>query len=281
MFGYVNICKDELKIKDYNTYKAYYCGLCKMLGKRHNQLLRFALNYDFTFLAIMADALSDAPTAFALEGCVRRLGKRKTVTKANKLDFAVDMNVLLAYYKLKDDIFDNKSPKALVASIPFALRARRIKEKYKELSSLIALSLKRLSFLEETQCDVIDKTAHEFAVILEAMFGEANPALRRFGYLLGRLIYIIDACDDMAKDYKNGNYNPAILQYGYEGLRTEEISLKMQDTLYYSLSELAEEYQKLDIKKNKAITDNVIYLGMRAQCDIIINERKKEHEKSL
>ena len=26
MFGYVTIRKDDLKVKDYNKYQAYYCG---------------------------------------------------------------------------------------------------------------------------------------------------------------------------------------------------------------------------------------------------------------
>ena len=29
MFGYVTIRKDDLKVKDYNKYQAYYCGLCQ------------------------------------------------------------------------------------------------------------------------------------------------------------------------------------------------------------------------------------------------------------
>ena len=59
MFGYVNVYKDELKIKDYNIYKAYYCGLCKALGRRHNQTSRLLLNYDFAFLALLCDSLKE------------------------------------------------------------------------------------------------------------------------------------------------------------------------------------------------------------------------------
>ena len=31
MFGYVVINKPELKIKDYDKYQEYYCGLCQSL----------------------------------------------------------------------------------------------------------------------------------------------------------------------------------------------------------------------------------------------------------
>ena len=51
MFGYVNAYKDLLRVCDYNVFRGYYCGLCKQLGKSFNQLTRFGLSYDMTFLA--------------------------------------------------------------------------------------------------------------------------------------------------------------------------------------------------------------------------------------
>ncbi len=275
MFGYVNIYKDELKIKDYNTYRAYYCGLCKMLGKKHNQLVRLALNYDLTFLAVITDSLSNEPCDISRQGCLRKLGKRQTVKNAHGLEFAADMNVLLAYYKLKDDIRDSHSLKALVSVFPFWVRYLGIRKRHKKICDVTSTSLMRLSFLEDTECDIIDKAANEFAVILEAMFKEVNPVLEKFGYMLGRIIYIMDALDDMDEDYKKSRYNPAVLQYGYKGEFTEEIKSKMTDILYFSLGELSTEYENLDIKKNKAIIDNIIYLGLRAKCDII-NERNNK-----
>ena len=35
MFGYVMVNKPELKVKDYEKYHGYYCGLCRRLKKRH------------------------------------------------------------------------------------------------------------------------------------------------------------------------------------------------------------------------------------------------------
>ena len=40
MFGYVGIYKDELKVKDYRLFQAYYCGLCKELGKSFRPALQ-------------------------------------------------------------------------------------------------------------------------------------------------------------------------------------------------------------------------------------------------
>ncbi len=273
MFGYVNVYKDELKIKDYNTYRAYYCGLCKALGKKHSQISRLTLSYDFTFLLLLLDSVKDTPTVMSNEGCIKRIGKRKTVKEANGLEFSADMNLIFTYLKLRDDLFDNKSPKAFFSMLPFYVRARKLSKKYPELCEKTKLHLKRLTFLEKTSCDEIDKVAHEFAVILEVMFGTLDQSLSALGYILGRLIYIMDACDDLSSDYKKGSYNPLIYQYGYGKTDTVKIKEQITTLIYMSLSALAEEYQKLDIKKNKPLLDNIIYLGLRARCDLIINER--------
>ena len=71
MFGYVHINKDELKIREYNVYKSYYCGLCKALGKRYNQLVRLGLSFDMTFLAILADSLCEDMPVIKKDGCIK------------------------------------------------------------------------------------------------------------------------------------------------------------------------------------------------------------------
>lgn len=249
MFGYVTVLKDELKIKDYTTYRAYYCGLCHQIGKSHNQLSRLGLNYDLTALAIILDSLSDKPTEFYKAGCIKKFGKRPTKCSDENLKYAADMNVLLAYFKLLDDIKDNRSIKALVGIIPFALRAKRLKKKYPKLYEKVKVSLERLSFLEKANCDVIDKVAHESAVLTQAIFEEHEPLLASLGYSLGRFVYIIDAYDDMEDDYKNKNYNPAVLQYSYNGTMTEEIRKNISDNLYFTLFDVSEQYKKISIKK--------------------------------
>ena len=281
MFGYVNVYKDELKIKDYNIYKAYYCGLCKTLGKRHNQTSRLLLNYDFAFLALLCDSLKEEKSIFSREGCVKRIGKRLTVKHSHKLDFVADMNLYFTYLKLKDDISDNKSVKAFFAVLPFLLKASKIKKCYPELCEKSEIHLKRLSFLEKDKCEIIDKVAHEFASILEAMFVEADPKLKEIGYVLGRFIYIVDACDDMISDYKKGTYNPLCMQYEFDGTCTKQMKEELQTLLYNSLSDLADAYGKLKILKNKTLLDNIIYRGIRAKCDYILNERMIDDERSV
>ena len=62
MFGYVVINKPELKIKDYEAYQSYYCGLCRSLKKRHGFLGQMTLNYDMTMAVILLSGLYEPET---------------------------------------------------------------------------------------------------------------------------------------------------------------------------------------------------------------------------
>ena len=57
MFGYIQANNRELKIKDFETYRSYYCGLCHTLKKRYGRRGQLLLNYDMTFLALVLTGL--------------------------------------------------------------------------------------------------------------------------------------------------------------------------------------------------------------------------------
>ncbi|MBQ7901463.1 MAG: hypothetical protein IJ365_05825, partial [Clostridia bacterium] len=130
MFGYINIYKDELKVKEYNDFRSYYCGLCKALGKRYNQLVRLGLNYDLTFLAILLDSMYDEQAKCDKLGCIKNLAKKKTVIDNKAVDFAADMSIILTYYKLADDVRDDKSIKAFFAAVPYWFAVKKLKCDY-------------------------------------------------------------------------------------------------------------------------------------------------------
>ena len=41
MFGYILPERPELKIREYEYFRAYYCGVCKSIAIRYGQLPRF------------------------------------------------------------------------------------------------------------------------------------------------------------------------------------------------------------------------------------------------
>ena len=60
MFGYLQIQKSELLVREYEAYKAVYCGLCRQMGKDYSVFTRFTLSYDCTFYAMLLKT-ADAP----------------------------------------------------------------------------------------------------------------------------------------------------------------------------------------------------------------------------
>ena len=48
--------------------------------------------------------------------------------------------------------------------------------------------------------------------------------------------------------------------------------------LYHYLADMMNAYDLLDIKKNKAIIENIIFMGLRQRTDRLLKERELEHE---
>ena len=121
MFGYVKVCKPELKIKEFEFYKAVYCSLCKQLGKEYGPLARLTLNYDFTFLALLSMALDDENYTACRKRCTcNPLKKCNYICEKEQLSFPSGAAMIMLYYKLLDNIADEKGFKKLGCLILFA-----------------------------------------------------------------------------------------------------------------------------------------------------------------
>ena len=68
MFGYVTPEKPEMKVKEFESYRAMYCGLCKQLKADYGFLPRMLLNYDLVTVALLADGLSGETGSPCREG---------------------------------------------------------------------------------------------------------------------------------------------------------------------------------------------------------------------
>ena len=62
MFGYVTIRKDDLKVRDYDKYQAYYCGLCQDIKESCGKAGQATLTFDMTFLSILLTGLYECET---------------------------------------------------------------------------------------------------------------------------------------------------------------------------------------------------------------------------
>ena len=149
MFGYVNAYKDLLRVCDYNVFRGYYCGLCKQLGKKFNQLTRFGLSYDMTFLAILMSSLEDKKIDIKMQNCIaHQISKRPVIKDDDGISYSADMSVVLTYMKLKDDWADERSIKSF-ARVAYFFPMKNCAKKYPTQYKSIKETLAALSKLEK------------------------------------------------------------------------------------------------------------------------------------
>lgn len=268
MFGYVNAYKDLLRVCDYNVFRGYYCGLCKQLGKSFNQLTRLGLSYDMTFLAILLSSLEGKGFDLKYEKCIAHpVSKRPVIKGDDSIIYSADMSVILTYMKLKDDWDDEHSPKTL-GRVAYFFAMKKTAKKYPAQYKSIKDNLQRLSHLENANCQNLDEVADCFGNLLKSIFDKNgnSKSLSWLGYHIGRFIYITDAYNDIENDIKNKSYNPFVSMYG-NNMKKEDFKQTVIGSLEFTLSEISNAYNLLDIKKNKELLDNIIYLGLRKNLD--------------
>jgi len=275
MFGYVMPLKCECKVRDYTLYQAYYCGLCKTIHRRYGQLPRFVLDYDCTFLGLLLAGIHGTEPC-TMERCgFKPLKKKQPVAvKSQALDYAADINVLLAWYKCADDWNDEHKFSALVGRTALNAAAKKAEALQPKAALAIKAGIAALSELEANQVPGIDAAADTFAGLLRTVFASAPElthsnriAMEWIGYHLGRWIYLMDAWEDREKDRKENSYNPFNLVQADQD--------RASFLLYISLSEAEKAYQLLTLKANQGILDNIMYLGCRDKTRRLLEGNKR------
>ena len=296
MLGYVLPEKSELKLREYEIYSGYYCGICKYIGKRYGQLPRMALSYDAAFLALLLASVENVADAPLSEHCAVHHIKYKTIVRNGAIEYAGDVMLILAWFKLLDDARDEGKVYAK-ASIRLLKRIyKKLRRKHPALCREMESKIGELSTLENENCDSIDRAAEPFAKMMSSIFAQGADALYKgrsdmgdidalrdiftnIGYHMGKWIYLIDAVDDVEEDLESGSYNPLLLRFGYdaekedaEGFR-KRIDEDLRFNLFHYLAVTGESLQDLDMKKNSAIIENIVYLGLNRRTEDVLNRR--------
>ena len=280
MFGYVRINKMDLTFREYEHYKAYYCGLCKYLKRNHTELSRMTINYDITFLIVLLSSIYQPSAQVFHEKCIVDPVKKKKHIINEITEYAASMNILLAYYKLEDDVNDEGDIKSRLVRRAYRKSFKTAYDKYPQKADFIKACLGELRSLEEDQSTSIDQTSNCFARLLEEIFDykddEYRDRLRKVGFNIGKYIYIMDAYEDLDEDLEKGRYNPFT---DYKDDR-EARKLRVDKLIGMTLSRLEEAILDLDIKVNKSIIDNIIYSGVYLRYKGLINGADKKKQEA-
>lgn len=288
MFGYLQIQKSELLVREFEAYKAVYCGLCKQMGKDYSFLTRFSLSYDCTFYAMLLMSVKRSCTGFKDGRCrCNPLKKCKyAVSENDSYSKASAFSVISVYYKLKDDLTDSKFLKKLLVrlTLPFFSHwHKKAMKKYPDIEKYASEMMELQKKAENCKEASLDESAHPTAYMLANIFAlEAEDEMQKrvfyeFGYHIGRWIYLIDAADDYEKDRKSGNFNPFL------NVNTEcDMKEYMTAVLNQSLARAYDAYNLIEITDFKGILDNMILLGFPATQNKVVNKSTEvKNEQSI
>ncbi len=280
MFGYVRANKAELRIKEYETYKAVYCTLCKRLGREYGLFMRLTLSYDLTFVALLCLAQSEGCSPVRAGRCVvNPLKKCRFFDQSDQaFGFSAAAAVILLYYKLVDDAADERGIKRLLCRIaktfikPSHKKAARL---FPELESAVSECRSEQAKAEAKPECSLDEAAEPSAVMLGKTAVMTGPpgserALYRMGYCVGKWLYLIDAVDDYEKDVKSGRFNPFA---GKADGAVKEYALPLLNNCF---TEAAAAYNLLEIRRFGGILENIMFLGFKEVQKTVIKKEKNQ-----
>ena len=165
-----------------------------------------------------------------------------------------------------------------------AHKAREICEKYPRQSKAIRMQLHNLAVYEKKGETDLDLVAGTFGHLLEELFIMEEDVweeyLRRFGFYLGKFIYILDAYDDLEKDLEKGNYNPLKPMYESFGENQDAYEKEIYQILVMMMAEVGNAYEKLPCLQESEILRNIIYSGVWSKYNKIKKERQEKKEKN-
>ena len=261
MFGRVVVNKEELKIREFDTYRAYYCGVCRSLKKK-GLFCALCLNYDMTFLSLLLNSLYEPETKKEKRGCVCHGCKKHPECTDRFSSYVADMNILLSYYKCLDDFHDDKNLFKGIFALYLKPKVKRFEKTYKDKCERVAISLSSLSKIENTA--TLEECANLFGTLLGEVFTPLedmwSETLFSMGFYLGKFIYIADALEDYTMDKKKNRPNPLLGEFSPESAKKYA-----EDAMEMMAAQCAAEMEKLPLIENAEILRNIIYAGIWQQ----------------
>lgn len=284
MFGYVIPDKPNMFMKDFTLYRAFYCGLCKSIGKQCGQCMRLTTNYDMTFLNILVHAVCDCDVEIRNEVCILNPFRKKSIVRTDELSRQiVHFNTILMHYKCVDDVIDSKSlGKRLLDGMLVRRKFRKARKELPQVDAAIEQGYRELRKLEAEHCDSPDRAAHPFAQSMadavRSLLGERyTDDIGTVVYQLGKWIYLADALDDVEEDARKHNYNVFLQGYTFRDRATlladkgEDISLALMGCY----RTMCDAFERIPVAKYEGVLTNILWYGVLERTRTMLRSTEK------
>ncbi|MGM9632196.1 MAG: DUF5685 family protein [Eubacteriales bacterium] len=291
MFGYVLTDKPSLRIREFDYYRATYCGLCHAMGKCTGCISRLTLSYDMTFFVLLREMLDGVNVEFEKKRCPRHPLRAIDTVKTNpELRYCAYVSGIMTAGKIRDSISDENGAKRTLArllGLVFSKMEKESEDALPELSHLVRDKLAELSELEKNEVASIDKPADIFGQIMASLLsfgldGEKKLIADKIGNRVGRWVYMVDAFDDYERDRKSGSYNPFVLLYGKADFSEDDmlsVSSMLEAELAIAMSAIDLLDDDADANRSEIIK-NILCLGMPASVRRVCDRKTKDKDKN-
>jgi hypothetical protein len=301
VFGYVRAAEGELKMREYELYRAFYCGVCREMGRLTGQSSRLSLSYDAAFFAIVRSAvLGESFSVTPIRCAIHPAKKRSAVDPNETLGFAACAFGALACAKLDDTRSDERGAARLAACAVRPVASgwrRRAARRCDGIDGVVRGGLEKLTSLEAERSASLDDTSGAFGSMLGELAaygteGDAHRMLFEIGDLVGRFVYVCDACEDAGEDVLRSRYNTLVQIYGkdlceernvlgLDGKRTKRsvllpgIASQVKPGAMMLLKRLSSDVDLIDFDRTpglEGIVRNIVCIGMPGQLRRVLGQ---------
>ena len=242
------------------------------------------LSYDMVFFALVRGALAGDRYVLRKKRCAfHPLKKRVMMTGSPSLEYAAYINSILVYYKLLDDVSDERGIKR-AASRVLSGAAAKIKKKARGLSSLeekIKEGLSQLADMERARTGSPDEAAEAFGRVMAECLSYGLPERQariayEAGRHTGRAVYLADAACDFRKDRKSGSYNPFVI--AFNGKMGEDGERLIKDAVLMELASLERVLRLIDYTDFDLTRECVMNVAVFGIKNAFFSEFEKEKQ---
>lgn len=150
MFGYVVINEPELRVREVDLYRSYYCGLCEDLHESYGRFGQLTLNYDTSFLGLLLTCLYEPEDEkFVQTSCIVHPLSKRPKHRNKYTQYAADLTILLAWYSMRDKWEDEQQIRGLAMSGLLHGAFQKAKDRQPQKAQVISDCLGRLHALEK------------------------------------------------------------------------------------------------------------------------------------
>lgn len=291
MFGYIRIRKDDLKFRDFRTYKQKYCTLCHFLGKNYGLIYSTITSYDIVFLILSLENFEEAIYSIKFRCPINPVKKMNANISEQVMEYSAFINYYLAVLKLEDDVVDDKSflKKIMVKLFMYNSKYNTMKNVFGDRWAVMSNLIDHVNSLEISNAnfDVLTNSFGEFFAEIFTLFvdyyqinsAESYDSFYSLYFNMGKWIYIMDAYDDYNEDIEAGKFNllKNIMQedYSINKIKAHKKIYTINEMLIYKMREA---YCQIKWNKYGELIYNIITLGCKDVYSTIMHRRYPQIE---